>query len=116
MASQYDHVEKHMLVLYPYPSHVESPVGMSSHLLRHGNTSVDSPHLSQQKQRCEVTAQEYDSTRLLYQLVVRCYECLSLWKLLCEYHIHLTVAGLSKVRSCDCHVITVGLCVRVCRI
>lgn len=72
---------------------------------------MDTP---QQKQRCEANVQEYDSTRYLYQLVIRCYECLSLWKLLCEYQIHPTVAALGKVRSRDCHVTAVKSCVCVC--
>lgn len=74
-------------------SHTESP---SAHLLRHGNLNADSPHPGHMKQRSEAAAQEFDSTRFLYQLVVRCYECLSLWKLVCEYQLHLTVSGLGK--------------------
>lgn len=93
------------IMVYSNFSHTESPAGMSSHLLHHGSAAMDTPLHSQQKLRCEASAQEFDSTRFLYQLVVRCYECLSLWKLICEYQIHLTISGLSKVRSCDHHVI-----------
>ncbi len=81
--------------LLMFHSYTESPSGRSSHLLRHSSVAVDSPLPSQHKHRCE--AQEFDSTRFLYQLVVRCYECISLWKLICEYHIHPTVSGLTKV-------------------
>ena len=72
---------------------------MSTHLLRRGNLAVDSPHAGQlvQQRSAEASTQEFDSTRYLYQLIVRCYECLSLWKLLCEYHMDSTVAKLSKV-------------------
>ena len=38
--------------------------------------------------------QELNSLHFLYLLVVRCCECLSLWKLLCDYQLHLTVSGL----------------------
>ena len=86
-----------MFLLFSY---TESPAGLTSRLHHHG--SVDTPLHSQQKQRNEASVQEFDSTRFLYQLVVHCYEVLSLWKLLCEYNIHLTVTGLVKVSwSCD---------------
>lgn len=91
-------------------SSTESPAGVSTHLLRYGNTiATDSPGLLQtsQKQRTEASAQEFDSTRYLYQLVVRCYECLSLWKLICEFQLHFTISRMSKVHACDCHVIAV---------
>ena len=38
--------------------------------------------------------QELNSLHFLYLLVVRSCECLSLWKLLCEYQLHLIVTGL----------------------
>ncbi len=52
---------------------------------------------------------EYDSTRYLYQLVVRCYECVSLWRLLCERQFPLVINGLSKVKGGYGVVVTVGL-------
>ena len=42
---------------------------------------------------------EQNSLKALYQLVVHCCECLSLWKLLCEYQLHLTAKDLSPVRA-----------------
>ena len=38
--------------------------------------------------------QELNSLHFLYLLVVRCCECVSLWKLLCDYQLHLTVTDL----------------------
>ena len=38
--------------------------------------------------------QELNSLHFLYLLVLRCCECLSLWKLLCDYQLHLTISGL----------------------
>ena len=37
---------------------------------------------------------EHNSLLNLYHLVLQCCECLSLWKLLCEYQFHLTVDGM----------------------
>ena len=45
--------------------------------------------------------QELNSLHFLYLLVVRCCECLSLWKLLCDYQLNLTVSvlGLEQKRQ-----------------
>ena len=42
---------------------------------------------------------ELSSLKALYQLVVHCCELLSLWKLLCEYQLHLTAKELTNVRE-----------------
>lgn len=42
---------------------------------------------------------EHNSFNNIYQLVVQCCECLSLWKLLCEHQFHLTANGLSLVST-----------------
>lgn len=42
---------------------------------------------------------ELSSLKALYQLVVHCCELLSLWKLLCEYQLHLTAKELTNVRK-----------------
>lgn len=41
---------------------------------------------------------EQNSLKAVYQLVVHCCEFLSLWKLLCEYQLQLTVKELTNVR------------------
>ena len=42
---------------------------------------------------------EQSSLKALNQLVAHCCEFLSLWKLLCEYQLHLTAKALSDVRK-----------------
>lgn len=44
-------------------------------------------------------AMELSSLKAVYQLVVHCCELLSLWKLLCEYQLHLTAKELTNVRK-----------------
>ena len=101
--SWFKHVITHACT-HAFVSITDSPGAYSSHFHGHQiqtpSASANPAQLSfLQRQRSEASMKEHDSTRHLYHLVMRCFECLSLWRLLCERQFPLVVAGLSKVKG-----------------
>lgn len=77
-----------------------SPANLQQRLLGvmrpDGATSQQAQQELQRKYHTEAQACEKASLQGIQQLVYRCYQTLSLWKLLCEHQFSIIIAGLPK--------------------